>query len=89
MDWIAVAFTVGVTLASALLAGLIPAMTASGKRVLGPLQESSRSHTGGQARTRLRKLLLSLEVALTVVLLIGAGLLVKSYERLRSADMVA
>ena len=87
MDWIAVAFTVGVTLASALLAGLIPAMTASGKRVLGPLQESSRSHTGGQARTRLRKLLLSLEVALTVVLLIGAGLLVKSYERLRSADM--
>ena len=87
MDWVAVAFTVGVTLLSALLAGLIPALTTSGKGVLGALQESSRSHTGGQARTRLRKLLLSLEVALTVVLLIGAGLLLKSYQKLRTSDM--
>jgi putative ABC transport system permease protein len=87
MDWVAVAFTVGVTLFSAVLAGLIPALTTSGKGALGALQESSRSHTGGQSRTRLRKLLLSLEVALTVVLLIGAGLLLKSYQRLRSSDM--
>jgi putative ABC transport system permease protein len=87
MDWVAVAFTVGVTLLSALLAGLIPALTIGGKGVLGALQESSRSHTGGQGRTRLRKLLLSLEVALTVVLLIGAGLLLKSYQKLRSSDM--
>lgn len=87
LDWVAIAFTVGVTVLSALLAGLIPALTTSGKSALGALQESSRSHTGGQARTRLRKLLLSLEVALTVVLLIGAGLLLKSYQRLRSNDM--
>ena len=87
MDWVAVAFTVGVTLLSALLAGLIPALTTSGKGALGALQESSRSHTGGQARTRLRKLLPSLEVALTVVLLIGAGLLLKSYQKLRASDM--
>jgi len=72
---------------SALLAGLIPALTTSGKGALGALQESSRSHTGGQARTRLRKLLPSLEVALTVVLLIGAGLLLKSYQKLRASDM--
>jgi predicted permease len=87
LDWVAVAFTVGVTLLSALLAGLIPALTSSGKSALGALQESSRSHTGGQGRTRLRRLLLSLEVAITVVLLIGAGLLLKSYQRLRSNDM--
>ena len=87
MDWVAIAFTVGVTLLSALLAGLIPALTTSSKSTLGALQETSRSHTGGQGRTRLRKLLLSLEVALTVVLLIGAGLLLKSYQRLRSSDM--
>jgi predicted permease len=86
-DWIAVAFTCGITLLSMLLAGLIPAMSSSGRGALGALQESSRSHTGGQGRTRLRRLLLSLEVALTVVLLIGAGLLLKSYQRLRSADM--
>ncbi len=87
MDWVAVAFTVGVTLLSALLAGLIPALTTSGKSALGALQETSRSHTSGQGRTRLRKLLLSLEVGLTVVLLIGAGLLLKSYQSLRSSDM--
>ncbi len=87
VDLVAVAFTVGVTLLSVLLAGLIPALTTSGKAVLGALQKSSRSHTGGQARTQLRKLLLSLEVALTVVLLVGAGLLLKSYEKLRSSDM--
>ncbi len=51
------------------------------------MQESSRAHTGGQSKTRLRKLLLSLEVALTVVLLIGAGLLLKSYHKLRTSDM--
>lgn len=87
MDWVAIAFTVGVTLLSAVLAGLIPAMSTSGKASLGALQESSRSHTGAHAKTRLRRLLLSLEVALTVVLLICAGLLLKSYQRLRSSDM--
>ena len=87
MDWVAIAFTAGVTLLSALVAGLIPAMSASGRGSLGALQESSRSHTGAQAKTRLRRLLLSVEVALTVVLLIGAGLLLKSYQKLRSSDM--
>ena len=43
--------------------------------------------SGGSARATLRKVLLTLEVGLTVILLIGAGLLLKSYERLRSADM--
>jgi predicted permease len=87
MDWVAVAFTAGITLLSALLAGLIPALSISGRGALGALQESARSHTGGQGKTRLRKLLLSLEVALTVVLLIGAGLLLKSYQKLRASDM--
>ncbi len=87
VDWVAIAFTVGVTLMSALLAGFIPAWSTSGRGALAALHESSRSHTGGQAKTRLRKLLLSLEVALTVVLLIGAGLLLKSYQNLRTSDM--
>jgi predicted permease len=51
------------------------------------LHETSRSVSGGNARATLRKVLLTLEVGLTVILLIGAGLLLKSYERLRSADM--
>jgi predicted permease len=71
----------------ALFSGLIAAFSASDKRVLSALHESSRSVSGGRGRTALRRGLLMLEVGLTVVLLIGAGLLLKSYERLRSNDM--
>lgn len=71
----------------ALFSGLITAFSTSDKRNLGALQEGSRSVSKGSARTSLRKVLLTLEVGLTVVLLIGAGLLLKSYERLRSTDM--
>jgi putative ABC transport system permease protein len=51
------------------------------------LQESSRSHSGGTARARLRKVLLVLEVVFTIVLLVGVCLLLKSYQRLRSTDI--
>jgi predicted permease len=75
IDGVVAAFTVGIIVLCALFSGL------------STLHESSRSVSGGGARTRLRKVLLMVEVGLTVVLLIGAGLLLKSYERLRSADM--
>ncbi len=81
------AFTVGIIVVCALFSGLIAAFSASDKRILGALHEASRSVSGGSARATLRKVLLTLEVGLTVILLIGAGLLLKSYERLRSADM--
>ncbi len=81
------AFTVGVIVLCALFSGLIAAFSISDKHILGALLESSRSVSGGGARPSLRKALLTLEVGLTVILLIGAGLLLKSYERLRSADM--
>jgi predicted permease len=81
------AFTVGVIVLCALFSGLIAAFSTSDKRILGALHEASRSASGGDARPTLRKVLLTLEVGLTVILLIGAGLLLKSYERLRSAEM--
>ena len=80
-------FALGVTLLSAAIAGLIAAFPAINKNVLKILQESSRLHGGGQSRARLRKVLLSAEVGLTVILLIAAGLLLKSYEQLRSVDL--
>jgi predicted permease len=91
-DGVVAAFTVGVIVLCALFSGLIAAFTTSGfrtndKRILGALHEASRSASAGSARASLRKVLLTLEVGLTVILLIGAGLLLKSYERLRSADM--
>jgi predicted permease len=85
-DGVVVVFTVGVVVICALFSGFIAAFSSSDKRILGALHEASRSVSGG-ARPTLRKVLLTLEVGLTVILLIGAGLLLKSYERLRSADM--
>jgi predicted permease len=87
IDSVVAAFTVGVIALCALFSGLIAAFSISDRRILGALHEASRSVGGASARASLRKVLLALEVGLTVILLIGAGLLLKSYERLRSADM--
>ena len=80
-------FATATALLSGIAAGLLPAIGATGKRILQNLQESSRSLTAGQSRASLRKVLLSFEVGFTMVLLIAAGLLLKSYERLRSSDL--
>ncbi|HET7348475.1 MAG TPA: ABC transporter permease [Acidobacteriaceae bacterium] len=87
LDWTIVAFAAGVIAAAALFSGLIAALSIDRTRILSALQESSRTQSGGRGRARLRRALLALEVCLTVVLLIGAGLLLKSYTRLRSTDL--
>jgi predicted permease len=87
VDALALLFVTGLALASGLLAGMIPALAAGKERTLEALQESSRSQSGGRSRARLRKALLATEVGLTVILLITAGLLLKSYQRLRSVDL--
>jgi predicted permease len=87
IDGVVAGFTVGVIVLCALFSGLIAAFSSSDKGILGALHEASRSVSAGSMRATLRKALLTVEVGLTVILLIGAGLLLKSYERLRSADM--
>ncbi|HET7346254.1 MAG TPA: ABC transporter permease, partial [Acidobacteriaceae bacterium] len=87
IDGVVLAFCAGLIVLSALFTGLVSAFSRRDDAVLSALQESSRSHSGGHARTRLRRVLLALEVGLTVVLLVGAGLLLKSYARLRSSDL--
>ena len=89
IDGVTLAFTLGVVLVCGFVAGLIPALFSSDRHVLKALQESSRSHSGGHGGVRLRRFLLALEVGLTVVLLVGSGLLLKTYHRLRSVDMGA
>src|SRR5580693_8841124 len=81
IDGVVAAFTVGVIVLCALFSGIIAAFSIRAKRILGVLHETSRSVSRGGARAWLRKMLLTLEVGLTVILLIGAGLLLKSYER--------
>jgi putative ABC transport system permease protein len=82
-----IGFTVLAVLATALFAGLISAFSSKLKDVLGGLQDSSRTLSSGRARAGLRRILLILEVSFTVILLVGAGLLLKSYQNLRSTDL--
>ena len=63
---------------------LLPAISSTGGAILSALQEGSRGIGGSAGRASLRKVLLTAEVALTVVLLITAGLLFKSFLRLRT-----
>jgi predicted permease len=87
IDAVVALFTFSVIVFSAFFSGLIAAFSAGGKQTLGALQESSRSVSGSGSRALLRRALVSVEIGLTVVLLVGAGLLIRSYERLRSTDV--
>jgi predicted permease len=87
IDAVVAAFTAVIIVLCALFSGSISAISATDKTMLSTLHESSRSLSGGHAKTSLRRVLLCIQVGLTVVLLTAAGLLLKSYERLRSTDM--
>jgi predicted permease len=81
------AFSIGLIFLTALFAGLLPAISSTGTGVLAALQESSRSIGGSASRAMLRKVLLTAEIAITVVLLVSAGLLFKSFVHLRTSDL--
>jgi putative ABC transport system permease protein len=87
LDWWALAFVFAISTITGLIAGLIPSFSLHTGQLLETLQSSSRSHSGACSRARLRKALLTAEVSLTVVLLLGAGLLLKSYQQLRTRNL--
>jgi len=81
---VVVAFTFAIAIATSLAFGMLPALQLSGGRVSGALRESTRSGTvGGQ---RMRSALVVAEIALAVVLLTGAGLLIRSFLSLTRVD---
>ncbi len=87
LDLTAILFSAGIAVLCGIVAGLAPGLAEDEQQVIRALQESSRSVSGGQRSVRLRRALLSIEVALTVVLLVGAGLFLRSYQRLRAVDI--
>jgi putative ABC transport system permease protein len=86
LDLRVLGFTLGVSLFTGLLSGIAPAWRSAGARVNDALKEASKSMTSGAARQRLRSLLVVSEIALALVLLIGAGLMLKSFRRLLAVD---
>jgi predicted permease len=87
LDTSVLLFALGLVFCTALLAGLLPAISSTGAGVLSALQESSRSIGGSLSGAMLRKTLLTAEIALTVILLLSAGLLFKSFLHLRTSDL--
>ena len=87
VDGVIAAFTLGLIIVCATFAGVVSSLSIRSEQALQALRESSRGQSAGLARTRLRSTLLSLEMGLTVMLLIGAGLLLKSYAQLRFIDL--
>ena len=75
-------FTLAVSVAAGLIFGLAPALAASKTDLVSALKESARGAPAGAGRNRLRQSLVVAEVALALVVLIGAGLLVGSFSRL-------
>jgi putative ABC transport system permease protein len=75
-------FTTLVSLASGILFGLFPALHLSGAALESMLKEGSRGSTSGVRGRRTRGILAASEVALAAVLLVGAGLLIRSFSRL-------
>jgi putative ABC transport system permease protein len=83
-DWRVLAFTGVIALATGIVFGLMPAIWGPRVELTDALKEGSRGATSGGGR--LRKALVVAEVALSVMLLIGAGLMLRSFSQLRSVN---
>jgi len=86
IDGTVLAFTLLLSLAVGMVAGLAPAFGASRLDVNDTLKEGSRGLTGNRRRNRMRATLEVAEIALALVLLIGAGLMIKTFVLLNSVD---
>lgn len=80
-------FTLGVTLLTALLFGVVPALQGSKVSPGLTLKEEAGSVAGGHGHVRMRKTLVGLQVGLATVLLVGAGLFARTLQNLRNVDL--
>jgi putative ABC transport system permease protein len=85
-DWRVVAFTVAVSLGTGLVFGLFPALEASRADLNLTLKESSSRSGSGFRQNKARSILVVVEVALALVLLVGASLLIRSFMALRAVN---
>jgi putative ABC transport system permease protein len=80
-------FTLALSVATALLAGLAPALQFSGRDIMSSLKEAGRSLIGGTGQRVLRNAMVIGEVALSLMLLVGASLMIRTLVSIQSADL--
>ena len=86
LDWGVLLFALATAIIAALLAGVLPALQATQIAPAGELKEGGRGATSGRARLRWRQSLVATEVALAVVLVVAAGLMIRSVRNLLAID---
>ena len=86
LDLRVIGFSIAIALTTMVVFGLLPAIQASRQDPQDALRADSRGSTSGAGRRRIRAALTIAEVALSVALLIGAGLLIRSFARLQQVD---
>ena len=86
LDWWVVGITIAVSLLTGLAFGLVPALQGARRSPRDAMSHGEGSRTVGGRHARLRGVFVSAEVALALVLLSAAGLMIKSFARMRSAD---
>ena len=86
MDWMVLAFAAGLAVVTGLLFGLAPALQMSRSDTNESLKEGGRGTSGGVKSQRMRNLLVVSEVALALILVVGAALLIESFRRLHQVE---
>ncbi|MBV8846212.1 MAG: ABC transporter permease, partial [Bryobacterales bacterium] len=89
MDAEVLGFTAVVAILTAVIFGIVPAIQASKPNLVNSLKESGRSGTDTAARHHARSALVALQIAMALVLLIGAGLMINSFLRVQRTDLGA
>jgi putative ABC transport system permease protein len=87
LDWKVVAFSLGLAVLTGLFCGLIPAFAAVRTDVNEALKEGGRTGSAGGGHARLRSALVVAELAVALVMLTASGLLLRSFEKMRSIDL--
>ncbi len=87
LNWQVVAFALGLAVLTGLLCGLIPAFAAARTGVNEALKEGGRTGIAGGGHARLRSALVVAELAVALVLLMASGLLLRSFEKMRSVGV--
>jgi putative ABC transport system permease protein len=86
IDWRVLGFTIGVSVLTGLIFGMVPAFHSSKTALVESLKEGGRGTGEGARRNRVRSLLVVVELAIAVVLMVSAGLLIQSLWRLQNVN---